>query len=279
MSSLSDLAPTKRERIVDLVRAAGIDVSDWANFKGGRKKAASNPRYCYEWSFVEANKVVVLNLWFANLHQRNGVVVCDFNMRETAERAGQIPNNTVRQNRCRKMDEAVQRALKENLTVRVVICEGERHHIDDEKASRVSKRRLDKEPWAITAYDSSSGQCTLTRGSHSGRFVDQFAVQEETSPQAERHTISGEVFLRNREIRRQVLFRANGLCEWCSQPGFSMADGRVFLETHHVVPLGEGGPDTLRNVVALCPNHHREAHYGVISGEMRRMLLGRLAKP
>jgi 5-methylcytosine-specific restriction protein A len=34
------------------------------------------------------------------------------------------------------------------------------------------------------------------------------------------------------------------------------------LEVHHLLALSEDGPDTPENVVALCANHHREAHYG-----------------
>jgi 5-methylcytosine-specific restriction protein A len=49
MSELSEIAPTALQRIIDLVSAAGVDVSDWGNFKGGIAKAASNPKYCYEW--------------------------------------------------------------------------------------------------------------------------------------------------------------------------------------------------------------------------------------
>jgi 5-methylcytosine-specific restriction enzyme A len=26
--------------------------------------------------------------------------------------------------------------------------------------------------------------------------------------------------------------------------------------------LADGGPDHISNVIALCPNHHREAHFG-----------------
>ena len=48
MSKLNDIAPKEHLRVMDLVREAGIDVSDWQNFKGGAEKAASNPKYCYE---------------------------------------------------------------------------------------------------------------------------------------------------------------------------------------------------------------------------------------
>ena len=40
---------------MDLVKLAGVDVSDWANFKG--KHASTNPKYCYEWSFIEPGKL------------------------------------------------------------------------------------------------------------------------------------------------------------------------------------------------------------------------------
>jgi 5-methylcytosine-specific restriction protein A len=34
------------------------------------------------------------------------------------------------------------------------------------------------------------------------------------------------------------------------------------LEVHHKKQLSEGGEDTVENAIALCPNCHREAHYG-----------------
>jgi len=50
----------------------------------------------------------------------------------------------------------------------------------------------------------------------------------------------------------------------------------VYLETHHVVPHHEGGGDTVKNVAALCPKHHREAHHGIRKSEMRQTLLSKL---
>jgi predicted HNH restriction endonuclease len=74
-----------------------------------------------------------------------------------------------------------------------------------------------------------------------------------------------------------VLARAGGRCEWCGQPGFPMANGQVYLETHHVIPLAERGLDIPGNVVALCPNHHREAHHGVLRSDMREALRARVS--
>jgi hypothetical protein len=40
MSVFSDLTPKEHHRIIDLVRAAGVHVSDWKNFRGGEITAA-----------------------------------------------------------------------------------------------------------------------------------------------------------------------------------------------------------------------------------------------
>lgn len=70
----AELRPTSKANVIDLVAAAGVDVSDWANFKGGSAKAAVNPRYCYEWAFEQPGKVAALNLWYEEMEFRNGVV-------------------------------------------------------------------------------------------------------------------------------------------------------------------------------------------------------------
>lgn len=43
---LESLRPVARRRVMDFVRDAGVDVSDWRNYEGG--VAAANPKYCYE---------------------------------------------------------------------------------------------------------------------------------------------------------------------------------------------------------------------------------------
>src|SRR5687768_11668377 len=74
MRSIQSLKPKRQRRVIDLVAKAGVDVSDWANFAGGAARAATNPRYCYEWSFVEPSRVVVLNLWHARMRIRRGKI-------------------------------------------------------------------------------------------------------------------------------------------------------------------------------------------------------------
>lgn len=70
-------------------------------------------------------------------------------------------------------------------------------------------------------------------------------------------------YVRDPEVISWVLEQANGICECCNQPApFERADGSPFLEVHHVWRLADGGPDTIDNAVAICPNCHRRLHYG-----------------
>lgn len=69
-------------------------------------------------------------------------------------------------------------------------------------------------------------------------------------------------YKRNRMVRNYVVNRAKGRCEYCGEQGFLMANGNRYIEAHHILGLGANGPDTVANVIGLCPGHHREAHFG-----------------
>lgn len=77
-------------------------------------------------------------------------------------------------------------------------------------------------------------------------------------------TVVTEVFRRNPDVVAETLFRAKGVCECCNKPApFKRAkDGSPYLEVHHKLRLSKGGEDTVENTIALCPNCHRELHYG-----------------
>lgn len=81
-------------------------------------------------------------------------------------------------------------------------------------------------------------------------------------------------FKRNLAVVAGALARSKGRCEMpkCSTSLFKKEDGSNFLEVHHVVPLGEGGDDTLINAAALCPMCHRELHYGAERLPKRKVL-------
>ncbi|RUS64941.1 HNH endonuclease [Pseudorhodobacter sp. E13] len=78
-----------------------------------------------------------------------------------------------------------------------------------------------------------------------------------------RKTVEVTVFQRNPDVVAQALVNAKGVCQRCCQPApFTRKDGAPYLEVHHIIPLAIGGLDTLGNVAAICPNCHREAHFG-----------------
>ena len=78
---------------------------------------------------------------------------------------------------------------------------------------------------------------------------------------------------RNQRISTVVKNRANGHCECCHQEApFIKENGEPYLEEHHLIPLSEGGKDSLDNVCAICPNCHRELHYGVGRNKLREKI-------
>lgn len=85
-------------------------------------------------------------------------------------------------------------------------------------------------------------------------------------------------YVRDQRVRAAVLARARGRCEFCGGEGFETRDGGRYLETHHVISLAEQGPDKPSNVIALCADDHRRAHFGAdwkkLQRKFRRMLAG-----
>lgn len=71
-------------------------------------------------------------------------------------------------------------------------------------------------------------------------------------------------YKRNPDVVVEVLRRANGRCERCQEaaPFIKRSDGTPYLEVHHKVQLSKDGEDTVENAEALCPNCHREQHFG-----------------
>ena len=68
---------------------------------------------------------------------------------------------------------------------------------------------------------------------------------------------------RSVDVKRYVLARAGGRCDCCNGTApFQTPEGMPYLESHHTNMISEGGPDDPRWVAAVCPNCHREIHYG-----------------
>ena len=80
-------------------------------------------------------------------------------------------------------------------------------------------------------------------------------------------------FVRNRYVSEYAKRRAQGICQLCGEPApFVDRDGVPFLETHHIIWLADGGADSIKNTVALCPNCHRKMHILDLDEDVNRLL-------
>lgn len=68
-------------------------------------------------------------------------------------------------------------------------------------------------------------------------------------------------YYRSQALKLYVIARSNGICEGCGINAPFQSRSGPYLECHHVHRLADGGPDHPENVVALCPNCHRRAHF------------------
>jgi 5-methylcytosine-specific restriction endonuclease McrA len=131
-------------------------------------------------------------------------------------------------------------------------------------------QKNNKELWQKFVDESRDYPLVLTaRDLTPATYVDQFNLANLLEVPVKTVSVCGAVFSRSAVVRQKVLDRAKGSCEFCGLQGFRLDDGRLFLETHHIVPLSEEGKDSEENVIGLCPTHHREAHLGMHRNEMR----------
>ena len=90
--------------------------------------------------------------------------------------------------------------------------------------------------------------------------IDRFTIGNDDP--AYQRAMAGS-YERDERVRAAALSRANGICEYCGKPGFEKRDGSRYLEVHHIIALSEQGPDRPHNVIALCADDHRRAHFGL----------------
>ncbi|MFH1464630.1 MAG: HNH endonuclease signature motif containing protein [Pseudomonadota bacterium] len=89
--------------------------------------------------------------------------------------------------------------------------------------------------------------------------VERLMAAESSSPEErwEYHYGPARALVKRRtgELRGRYRDRCQ-LCGWSGLDSY----GHEVCEAHHMHWLSRGGPDTLENLVLLCPNHHRVIH-------------------
>lgn len=80
---------------------------------------------------------------------------------------------------------------------------------------------------------------------------------------------------RNNVLRTFIKEKAEYKCQMpdCNYEGFLKSDGKKYIEVHHLIPLSDGGEDSIKNTVALCPTCHMKLHHADNKEELKRLIL------
>lgn len=293
--------PTRLDRIYDVVKEAGIDVAPWHEGKGDfRTNPKFCYRWAFEGETVVLlslwfrNFSEVDGVWTCSGNARQDQMEREAQGSDHWDSA--VRNRTKRwAMSAYQMDEVMKHAFRKKLPVRVCIVDSKDTQTSELEASTADYRTLDPVPWSLT-YDMMSGDFKVVRGvitqNPSGATKQPVAVDDMDAAILEADeadnlpaiteqsygvgvvdqfidvkTPSDPVLVekwereRSAKVRQQVMLRSKGHCEWCGELGFVTRSGEIYLESHHIVPLSRDGADHISNVIALCPNDHRKAHY------------------
>lgn len=80
-----------------------------------------------------------------------------------------------------------------------------------------------------------------------------------------RHSLQTYRILRDTALSRWLKKLYSYQCQICGMT-IEISESDRYAESHHIRPLGapHNGPDTLENMLVLCPNHHAMCDLGVI---------------
>ena len=80
----------------------------------------------------------------------------------------------------------------------------------------------------------------------------------------ERRETTRDDIVRNATLVRKIKRMYNDRCQICGERRLSSPDDG-YSEVHHLMALGDGGPDKPENIVVVCPNHHVDFENGMLS--------------
>jgi 5-methylcytosine-specific restriction protein A len=197
------------------------------------------------------------------MKQRGKDIVCNLNFRDFSDTRGE------------RNQDRVKLAIREKLPLRIIVLDGK---MGDPKGSVVSKRQLDSAIWRVTTVDQNTGDYTLTRGAEWENAINDQSAPPEGNRVPDRANVVVQVIKRDNRVRAHAIKRAKGKCEYCGVQGFPTTNGDFYVEAHHIIALCDSGCDTVDNVIALCPQHHRQAHYGKNAESLESEFIKKLKK-
>jgi hypothetical protein len=280
MTAPKDLKPAQKLLVMDILKSLGMDVSKWAETKGGAARAASNPKYCYNWSFLQPGEFVVVCLWHPGLKQKGGRLCYELSRNHWRSKRTE-PGTGSTNKRANDLDRHLWLAYSEQLPLRVIIVEGTQRDpmVMKAKASSVKGRILDEIPWAVTEYDIATGTCLLERGAEptpktiSAEDLELSGFEGKGRPRFVLHR-RREGAMRRAKIKEALSKSGRLVCE-VSNCDFDFERrygelGKGYAQVHHLIPLHkapkEGRKVLLKDLAIVCANCHAMIHAG---GECR----------
>lgn len=253
MTTLQDLKPTIRQRVQDIVDRLGIAMTTK-----------------YDWCFSNPGGPYLVNIWHDHMHDHGGDIYFVDRASDWADE-NRATATSVQLNRASAVSSLIQTAYYTKAPIHVAILDGTRKTVGLRETSEAKQRELDAVLWYPHEKDA-DGRIRVIRGKPQPATFDPYndeqSHQEQTNapvppPPNKVNGAGTAVFERDSEVVKAVKLRAvDGCCEFCGKQGFKTASGGFYLEAHHVIPLNCGGPDDVRNVVAICADDHRRAHFG-----------------
>lgn len=135
------------------------------------------------------------------------------------------------------------------------------------KAPATSPMATDSTATGVSAIPSpADAGVDATEDSQTESFFDEDEIAQGHKTPEVREAIQ-RIRVRDRRAVRRLKELYGSRCQVTGEANtFLMRNGRLYSEVHHLIPLGQGGADSLYNMVVLSPVIHRMFHFARVEG-------------
>lgn len=271
MTKLIELKPTRVELVRNIAGKFGIKVKSE-----------------YDWCFSAGpDGPHLVNIWHDDMREADGEIYFIDDSANWSDR-NRATAVTAQINRASKVTSVIQTAYFNKAPLNVAILSGKRKQGVKRETSEADFRELDSVAWYPHRREA-DGRIRVVRGKPQAddfdpnEEIDDLSKQKATpipEPAPKVPRAGTATYARDSEVVRLVKERAaDGCCELCGEQGFETPNGGFYLEAHHVIPISCRGRDDVRNVVALCAEDHRKAHFGADRADIRDRLIWDVLAP
>lgn len=104
---------------------------------------------------------------------------------------------------------------------------------------------------------------TCTKARVTKQIIKNKNLREVRWPMFKQRLASEVPETRDRDISQYLKSLYGYACQCCGL-GLLLPDGKSGVETHHLHPIGEGGADSVENMIVVCPNCHTLLDAGAV---------------